>query len=344
MIGDRSLIFARISDNQRSAEEIVTGTIFFFRRKKIGFIDVGTNSVRYLAADIPPRGDTILLGRGLSTPRLGEGVSVSGMLQPTAIRRTILALREIADDLAGKGVTDFECVGTEALRAARNACAFLREAAKLGLKIEILLGEEEAELISRGAADDLPVSSSEYILADIGGGSAEIIVRRRGKRAAVASLPLGCVRLQETFGGEDESSRAKIREFCRWKLEEASIPSSRAPLIGLGGTFTTLAAIHRELEIYRGDLVHGIRLSRARVGEILGRLCALPLPRRKKVAGLEPSRADIILPGIAIAEAVMDHLGAPEVTISDRGILFGLLARREETARCERSSRPRPRP
>jgi len=314
---------------------------------KIGFIDVGTNSVRYLAVEIPPRGDTILLGRGLSTPRLGEGVSVSGMLQPAAIRRTILALRGIADDLAEKGVTDFECVGTEALRAASNACAFLREAEKLGLKVEILLGEEEAELISRGAADDLPVSSPGCVLADIGGGSTEIIVRRRGRDLgpALASLPLGCVRLQETFGGEDESSRAKIREFCRWKLEEASIPRPSASLVGLGGTFTTLAAVDRELETYRGDLVHGVRLSRARVGEILGRLCALPLPKRKKVAGLEPSRADIILPGIAIAEAVMDYLVAPEVTISDRGILFGLLARRrEDTARCGRSSRRRPRP
>jgi len=313
---------------------------------RIGFIDVGTNSVRYLAAEIPPRGDTILLGRGLSTPRLGEGVSVSGMLQPAAIRRTILALRGIADDLAEKGVTDFECVGTEALRAASNACAFLREAEKLGLKVEILLGEEEAELISRGAAGDLTVSSPGCVLADIGGGSTEIIVRRRGRDLgpALASLPLGCVRLQETFGGEDESSRAKIREFCRWKLEEASIPRPSASLVGLGGTFTTLAAVDRELETYRGDLVHGSRLSRARVGEILGSLCALPLPKRKKVAGLEPSRADIILPGTVIAEAVMDHLGAPEVTISDRGILFGLLARREETARCGRSSRPRPRP
>lgn len=311
---------------------------------KVGFVDIGTNSVRYLAAEISARRQPRVIARGLLTPRLGEGFAVSGKLEPPAIRRTLEALEVIRDRLREEGVTSFDCVGTEALRSARNAAVFLRPAAELGLEIEVLSGEEEAGLIFLGASSDLPLSSPDGVLIDIGGGSTEIIIRRPGKPPSLMSLPLGCVRLREIFGGEDELSRAKIREFCHGKLAEAAVPETSAPLIGLGGTFTTLAAIERKLKVYRGEIVHGTRLGRGRIGEIMSMLCSLSLPRRKKVAGLEPSRADIIIPGILIAEALMNRLGAAEATVSDRGILYGLLRRRADRARCGRSSPRRARP
>jgi exopolyphosphatase/guanosine-5'-triphosphate,3'-diphosphate pyrophosphatase len=335
------------SGNRNQGTEIANRLLLIANRSspvKVGFIDIGTNSVRYLAAEIPDRGEPAVIARGLSTPRLGEGLAAAGKLKPEAIRRTLEALAAVRDKLREEGVTSFDCVGTEALRSARNADDFLRGAENLGLTLEILSGEEEAGLILRGALTDLPLPSPNGVLADIGGGSTEIIVRRRGKSPSLLSLPLGCVRLREIFGGEDEVSRTKIREFCRGKLAEASVPESGSPLIGLGGTFTTLAAIERQLEVYRGEIVHGTRLSRRRMEEIRGMLCALPLDERKKVVGLEPLRADIIIPGIAIAEALMDRLGAAEATVSDRGILYGILSRRADRVRCGRLSPRRSRP
>ena len=100
----------------------------------------------------------------------------------------------------------------------------------------------------------------------------------------------------------------------------------------------SLAAIDRKLEVYRGEIVHGLSLSRQRIGELRQALSSLPLPERRKVAGLEPNRADIIVPGVLIAEALMDRIGAAEATVSDRGILFGLLSRRAERLRSIRGA------
>lgn len=303
---------------------------------KAGFIDIGTNSVRYLAAELPATGQPAVFARGLLTPRLGEGCAAAGALRDEAIRRTLDALRSVRDDLHARGVTAIDAVGTEALRASRNASAFLRGAQELGIEVEILSGEEEAGLVLRGAVSDLPLPGGDCVIADIGGGSTEIVVRRAGKAVSLQSLPLGCVRFRDLFGGEDEPSRAKIRELCRAQL--AAADNAGPPLVGLGGTFTTLAAIDQKLEVYRGEIVHGLSLSRQRIGELRQALSSLPLPERRKVAGLEPNRADIIVPGVLIAEALMDRIGAAEATVSDRGILFGLLSRRAERLRSIRGA------
>ena len=346
---------------------------------KVAFVDIGTNSIRYLAVSISPSGKFSILTRGLTAPRLGEGLSGSGRLRPEAISRTLKKLKKIKTSLEARGVKEFECAGTEALRKAANARVFVAGAEKLDLKVKILSGEEEAELIYLGATRELNIKEKKITLIDVGGGSTEIItITKQDRKPTFLSLPLGCVRLKEQFGpggknvaapfrvrriprrlprpvgtpplagslagksaattsssGIKESASNETAESDRWRAiknycllrlrEEWPYPLKNLPLIGLGGTFTTLAAIHLKLSVYRGEKVHGQTLPRREIEKIFQLLQSISLKKRKEVPGLPPARADIIVPGTIIIRAVMEHTGAEEVTISDRGLLFGLL-------------------
>ncbi|MDP8214818.1 MAG: Ppx/GppA phosphatase family protein [Candidatus Euphemobacter frigidus] len=297
-------------------------------------IDIGTNSVRYLAAEIDSSGQPVILDQGLATPRLGEGLTETGSLSDEAIDRTISELSRIKNELESMGVREFRCVGTEALRIASNAGTFLRRAGEAGLTVTVLSGEEEARLVYTGALYNITVATEGKVLADVGGGSTEIITARGEGEPHFISLPLGCVRLREQFRMDTEPDRAgldRMREHCRNILREHYPESSREAikesgeytLIGLGGTFTTLAAIHLGLPTYDRDRVHGSVLTAKEIGRIEEKLVRLPLAERKNIPGLEPSRADIIIPGTIIVQSIMDHLGLSRVTISDRGLLWG---------------------
>lgn len=311
---------------------------------RIASIDIGTNSVRYIAEKVPSYGPPVLLTRGLAAPRLGEGLSRTGSLSDEAITRTIRELSRIKSELETMEVREFRCVGTEALRVAANAKIFIRRVREeAGLTVIILTGEEEARLVYAGAMDNLIVPTKGNVLADVGGGSTEIITISGEEEPRFVSLPLGCVRLKEQFSPATEPGRSRLKrmmEYCRSVLRERyPIPSWEAiqeveehTLIGLGGTFTTLAAIHLRLSTYDGERVHGLILSGEEIGRIGERLPRQPLGKRKNIPGLEPSRADIIIPGMIIVQSIMNHLGLDCVTISDRGILFGILANLSDPA------------
>ena len=304
---------------------------------KTAFIDIGTNSVRYLAAELDPGGGFSILERGLETPRIGEGLNGPGRLQAAAADRTLAALGRIKDDLARRGITRFRAVGTEALRLASNRGDFLGRAQALGIEVEVISGEEEARLVRRGGLSGLRLAGSGAVLADVGGGSSELIAAGGGAGERAVSLPLGCVRLRERFspGREpDLIDLSRMGEHCRTVLEQSAagfLPA--AVLVGLGGTFTTLAAIELSLAVYDGSRVHGREMTGEEIEKICLRLRELPPNLRRRVPGLEPSRADVIVPGIVIAQAIMARLGSGRVTISDRGLLFGML---EEQAAAPR--------
>jgi exopolyphosphatase / guanosine-5'-triphosphate,3'-diphosphate pyrophosphatase len=258
-------------------------------------------------------------------------------LQSAPAGRTLAALGRIKDDLARRGITRFRAVGTEALRLASNRGDFLGRAQALGIEVEVISGEEEARLVRRGGLSGLRLAGSGAILADVGGGSSELITAGGGAGERAVSLPLGCVRLRERFspGREpDLSDLSRMGEHCRTVLDQsvAGFPRSAA-LVGLGGTFTTLAAIELRLEVYDGSRIHGRELTGEKIEKIYLRLRELPPVLRRRVPGLEPSRADIIIPGIVIIQAIMARLGSGRVTISDRGLLFGMLEERAEAAR-----------
>lgn len=285
-------------------------------------------------AVIEPGGEYSILERGLDSPRLGEGMDGPGQLKTAAIQRTLAVLDRIRTEFARQGIKLFRTVGTEALRLAENRGDFIVRAAGLGIEVEVISGEEEAGLIRKGSLSGLPWAEAGTVLADVGAGSSELITA--GGAAAVVSLPLGCLRLRQRFSPGREptlSDISRMEKHCRDVLDKFASEFPRtAAVVGLGGTFTTLAAIHLRLATYDGDPVHGRELSEEEIEMICLRLRGLPLHLRRRLPGLEPSRADIIVPGIVIVRAIMDRLGSGRVRVSDRGLLFGMLEDQVEAA------------
>jgi exopolyphosphatase/guanosine-5'-triphosphate,3'-diphosphate pyrophosphatase len=299
------------------------------RTRRVGAIDVGTNSVLLLIAEGTPEAPRAVLERATIT-RLGEGVDRSGRLSPEAMRRTALCLAGYAALLRDHEVGSVDVVCTSAARDAENGGAFLDLATHaLGAAPRIIAGDEEARLTFDGALTGLS-AAGDVTVFDVGGGSTEIIRGTiRGPAAEVhtaVSLDVGSVRLTERHVRSDPPSPAEIGAV-RADVEHAlgTVPQSpTTDLVGVAGTVTTLAAIDQELSTYDPARVHGATLSRAAIEGILGRLAALPVAARQRVPGLDPGRADVIVAGTVLVLSVLDWAGVGRLRVSDRGVRWGL--------------------
>jgi exopolyphosphatase/guanosine-5'-triphosphate,3'-diphosphate pyrophosphatase len=309
-------------------------------------IDIGTNTVLLVIAESADSGVRTLHERATIT-RLGEGVDRTRSLSDAARERTLACLETYAQLIRDERVERVAAVGTSALRDARGGDAFLDAAERvLGVRPRVVLGAEEAELTFRGALSGLPVNG-DVVVFDVGGGSTELVVGRAGSEpsmSAAVSLDIGSVRLFERYGHGDPPSDDEIaaaRAAVAQALQDgAPAAPPDATLVGVAGTVTTLAAIERGLDVYDPARVHGARLERPSVERELWRLAALPLAERRRVSGLEPGRADVIVMGAAIVLEVLLWAGAHSLVVSDRGVrwgvLEGLLSVRPECPRPER--------
>ena len=275
---------------------------------KIAAIDIGTNTILMLIAEGPPIRRMVDRARIV---RLGRGVDRTKTLDPAAIERALECLREYRTEAGDIAIA---VIGTQALREATNSRDFLEPAeAILGAKIEVISGEREALLAWRAVHESFP-ELSDAIVMDVGGGSTEFVVARGGKIESKVSVPIGSVRLFEHGGHLDPGRLPELPHGL--------------PLVGTAGTVTTLAAIHHAIDPYDPDRVHGMRISRADVAALLGKLWAMPLEERKKLPGLDPARADVIVAGATIVFAAMKKADAHELIVSDRGIRWGLASER----------------
>jgi exopolyphosphatase/guanosine-5'-triphosphate,3'-diphosphate pyrophosphatase len=297
---------------------------------RVATLDIGTNSVLLLIAEPGPNGLVPLFERATIT-RLGEGVDRTKQLAPAACERTLRCAEEYARDIERFGVTRAAAVGTSALRDAEGGQAFTLELARvLGFTPEVIAGEREAALTFRGALSGLDVLGPVAVF-DVGGGSTEIVqgdVRADGafSRDSV-SLDIGSVRLFERHVTTDPPSAdelARVRIDIERALATAPAPAPNSTLVGVAGTVTTLASIALELDIYDSARVHGARLTRRTVTTLAASLARVPLAERRRLTGLDPRRADVIIAGAAIVEAVMTWRDQDELVVSDRGVRFGL--------------------
>jgi exopolyphosphatase / guanosine-5'-triphosphate,3'-diphosphate pyrophosphatase len=279
-------------------------------------IDIGTNTVKLLVADVQD-GKVLPIVSKDQTTRLGEGVNESKHLSPIAIARTVEAIERFVADAKELGAQEITALTTSAARDAANRdefCRVVRSRCKLG--VQVITGEREAELIFRGASSDPEWSSQPILVLDVGGGSAEFIQGERGNIKRFQSLPLGAVRLTEQYGEDFGALAGFLRETMRRSLE--GYDARERKMIGTGGTITTLARIER-------GTVDRVTLSQDEVRALVARLDALPLAERKKVPGLPPERADIIVAGGAVFLVAMELLGAVELTVSVRNLRYGVL-------------------
>jgi exopolyphosphatase/guanosine-5'-triphosphate,3'-diphosphate pyrophosphatase len=276
---------------------------------RVAAVDLGTNTTRLLVADVVD-GRIEELHRETRITRLGEGVDRRRRLLPMPIARVRNALTDYRGTLEALGAERTLAVATSAVRDAENGEAFLGEVEwSSGFTTRLLSGADEAELTARGVAAGRSLGRGTLIV-DIGGGSTELVLG--GEHA---SLELGCVRLTERFGDDVEAVAAYVRELL------PALEVSTA--IGVAGTVTSLAALDLGLDEYDPERVHGHALSAAAVAEQLGRLAALPLDVRRRVRGLDPERAPVIVAGATILREILRRHRLSEIEVSEHDLLHG---------------------
>ena len=312
-------------------------------------LDLGTNNCRLLVAR-PSRRSFHVIDAFSRIIRLGEGLGQSGVLSEAAMDRTIDALEVCADKMQRRGVTRSRLIATEACRIARNGEAFLgRVRDQVGLRLEIVSRETEARLAVSGCAGLVDRNADGALIFDIGGGSSELVwldfAGRAGgpKRGDVqdcvkawTSLPLGVVTLSERFGGVfvdkpvfeamTEHVLSLLRPFeAEYKIA-TQMPSRGAHLLGTSGTVTTVAGIQLGLKVYDRNRVDGCWLNADDVRTVTGRLLSMTYEARVAEPCIGKDRADLVLAGCAILEALMRTWPCEKLRVADRGLREGILS------------------
>ncbi|MGI6452614.1 MAG: Ppx/GppA family phosphatase [Syntrophomonadaceae bacterium] len=284
---------------------------------KIAVLDIGTNSIRLLVANLED--DRLYpLARKIKTTRLGEGVGNSHILSQKAMERTLIGLTEFMGYANQMGAQKIKAVATSAVREANNREEFIKQAKeRCGLNIDVISGDEEAYLGFLGVKKGLNLAEN-FIVVDLGGGSTEIIFSQSDTLKKV-SLPVGAVRATELGMYKEEILRAISVIPLGSNLLE------KQPLVLTGGTATSLAAIKLGMTQYQPELIHGHILRRTEIEDILLRLNSLSLDQRKTIPGLQPARADIMPQGTLIILLLMDYLHKKEAIVSESDLLEGLV-------------------
>jgi exopolyphosphatase/guanosine-5'-triphosphate,3'-diphosphate pyrophosphatase len=288
-------------------------------------IDIGTNSVLLLVGHRDAQGQVHVTHDDARITRLGRGVAATGVLDPIAIERTLEVLADYRRSAESFGA-ELVPVATEGLRMASDPAAFLKKAESvLGCQVRMISGGEEAELSYLSVAREQPPGPLRVL--DIGGGSTELVVGYGEHIEHMCSHAIGSVRLTERFVQSDPPSPAAI-EGMQAAAREAFALQSVTPypeLYGLAGTVITLAAILLDLPCYQRECADGQRFSREAVVALRDRLAAETLEQRLKRPCLPAGRADVIVAGLTILVAAMEHCGADELIAFDRGLRYALI-------------------
>ncbi|MDG5489007.1 Ppx/GppA phosphatase family protein [Sphingomonas sp. BGYR3] len=307
-------------------------------------LDLGTNNCRLLIAR--PQGDGFAVVDAFSRiVRLGEGLAASGRLSDAAIERTIAALRVCADKLKRRQVTLARSVATEACRRASNGSEFIaRVRAETGIRLDIISAEEEARLAVLGCHALLEPGDGPALVFDIGGGSTELVLIDATEPVPRVldwhSAPWGVVSLTEAHGERaggghraayDRMYAVATESFDAFarRLAERGMPpgDTDVRLLGTSGTVTTLASVHLGLAAYDRAQVDGLIVPAPAMRGISARLADMDMAARATVPCIGQERADLVVAGCAILEAILDLWPAPRLGIADRGIREGILRR-----------------
>lgn len=310
-------------------------------------IDIGTVTCRMLVVDADESG-LYELTREYVITNLGEGVDATGELKPEAIDRVVRAIDgflEVRDSLSTPDhpVIRTVAVATSAARDARNAADFAARLRERGIELSVIPGSREAALSFSGASIDF--SGERLMVVDVGGGSTEVVMGMGGVEPVCAhSFNVGCRRVTEKFLASDppapeELARARAwihEKMASWFAEQSREAADLERVVAVAGTATTVVSIRDRMETYDSSRVHKARVSRQELLEVYERLAALPLSARKKVVGLDPKRAPVMVAGLLILLEVLDFAGIDAFTVSETDILHGITLAVSHEA-CEKS-------
>ena len=297
-------------------------------------IDVGTNSIKLLVADVRGR-DVQPIHEESRQTRLGKGFYETHRLQPESIAHTAAAVWEFAEIAREKNSASIRVIATSAARDALNPADLTSAIERAsGLKTEIISGAHEAEWAFQGVATDAELAKHPLLILDVGGGSTEFILGNGGQKHFAHSFPLGTVRLMEKFPHSDPPTRGeftKCRDWLKNFLHDEVRPQlepalknepGEIRLVGTGGTTSILARMEQKLDRFDREKIERTVLSFDQVVAHRKNLWKLPLAERKEIPGLPKLRADVILTGVIIYEAVMEEFGFKELRVSTRGLRF----------------------
>lgn len=312
----------------------MTSTQISREGRVVAFIDIGTNSVRLLVVRLNPNHSYTILTRQKQQIRLGEGEFEDDEIRPEAIERLVLVCRTFNDLARSFSCEEFVAVATSAMREASNQHAILhllRQEAHLDVRV--ISGQEEARLIYLGVASGLHLEDRKAFFIDIGGGSTEVAVGGERDYQYLHSFRLGAIRLSNLYLGNDTSGPVtqnqyrKIQDHVRDAIIRSVAKLKKEKFdcaIGSSGTVMNLAEIAQRTLPPHAIPAEPV-MSHKDLRRVIDLLCSLPLEQRKKVPGINPERADIIIPGAAILDTFMKELGIESIATTSRGLQDGLL-------------------
>ncbi len=302
--------------------------------KIVAFLDLGTNSARLMMVRIQPDQTYTILSDQKEVVRLGEGEFSDRRLQPEAMQRALEVCRQFGEMARSYHAEEIVAVATSATREARNQDEFLRRMKQeAGIEMRVISGREEARLIYQGVVSGIHLGEREAVFIDIGGGSTEVIVGDQQGYRYLDSLKLGAIRLTSLFFLPDESGPvtparyALIQQYVRnaavLTIQRVQEYGTRLAW-GSSGTIENLGDIAIQHFFGRKRTRDDV-LTREQLGSVVELLCSLPLDERRKLPGINPRRADIIVGGAAILHTLMQEFDLPEIHICSRGLRDGLL-------------------
>lgn len=302
-------------------------------KTRIAAIDIGTNSIRCIIAEATKDGRFKVLDDEKVTVRLGENLTRTGMISEEATERALDAVKRFQKLLAGLKVKYVEAVATSAVRGASNGKELVAAlTTELGHEVRIISGEEEAELAAASALFNFDMNGKRYAMADIGGGSLEIVTAYGNHIEECYTFDLGTVIMTERFlpgdpikATELQKLQRHIRECLKKTLSDKKVAVDI--LIGSGGTVTSLGSMvmNKRKDAYAS--VHGYEVLRSEVIHMHAMLMRKDLKGRRTIPGLNPDRADIIVAGISVIDELMSFFGANRLLVNERGIREGLIIR-----------------
>ena len=311
------------------------------RSRLYAAVDLGTNNCRLLIVERSGEENFRVRDSFTRIVRLGEGLEGSGRLSDEAMDRTIAALRICASKIRKADVARMRCVATEACRGAENGEEFIKRVKKeTGLTLEIIDGQAEAELAAIGCGSLFDRNVDDIVLFDIGGGSTEISRMSRQEHGFFRqiesdSVPLGVVRLSERYAGAGPhehgydgmlaESEDRLRDFMERQSDLSDM--SKLQIIGTSGTVTTLAAVQLGLARYDRNVVDGCTISAGDISDVIGKLRQMSRDELAENPCIGKQRADLVLSGCAVLDAIHGKWPVEKVWVADRGLREGLLLR-----------------
>jgi len=303
------------------------------KQNRLAAIDIGTNSIRSIVIEPLASGKYRILDDEKVLVRLGEGLNRTGSIAPAAWERAMEARSRQKKIIDGYKVSSIDAVATSAVRKAANGADFIRDIkSRIGLNVEVISGEEEAELAALSAFHNFDLEGVRHLIFDIGGGSLELITALGTHMEEVLSLELGAVFLTENYLKQDPvnpDELQKLRKYIR-KTLKTSYTGDRTGmqcLVGSGGTITSIAAMVTAGRRERYDSIHGYELLRSEVVHLLAMLVRKSDKERRSLPGLNPDRSDIIIAGVTVVDELMEFFQVNVLKVNERGIREGLILR-----------------